>query len=172
MAADHTAGDGPAGARPGHTAVFVAGPFLELIDPATGRMPDDQRARFERLIDHLTASGFTVFNAHKREKWGAAFLRPDQFTRLDYEEIAASDVVVAVPGPPPSPGTHIELGWASALGKPIVLLLERGEDHALMLYGLRHVVPTEIVETAGGRFEPPALDQALASALAAAAGCG
>lgn len=83
-------------------------------------------------------------------------------------QIAASDVIVAVPGPPPSPGTHIELGWASALGKPVVLLLERGEEHALMLYGLRHVTPTVIVETTGGRFEPSALDQALASALSAA----
>lgn len=149
----------------GLTTVFVAGPFFKLIDPATGQMPHRQRERFEKLIDHFESSGCRVFNAHKREKWGEVFLEPGEFTRLDYDEIAASDVVVAVPGPPASLGTHIELGWASALGKPVVLLLERDEDYAMMLYGLQRIVSTVIVQTDDGYFEMSALDEALVSAM-------
>lgn len=149
----------------GLSTVFVAGPFFKLVDSVTGRMPHGQRERFERLIDHFESSGCLVFNAHKREKWGEAFLEPDEFTRLDYDEIAASDVLVAVPGPPDSLGTHIELGWASALGKPIVLLLERDEDYARMIYGLRRIAPTAIVQTVDGRFEMSALDEALVSVM-------
>ncbi|MGH3773534.1 MAG: nucleoside 2-deoxyribosyltransferase [Pseudonocardiaceae bacterium] len=149
----------------GLTTVFVAGPFIKLVDPATGRMPHRQRERFEKLINHFESSGCTVFNAHKREKWGEAFLEPGEFIQLDYDEMAASDVVVAVPGPPASLGTHIELGWASALGKPVVLLLERDEDYAPMLYGLRRIVPTTIVQTDDGNFEMSALDEALVSVM-------
>lgn len=149
----------------GLTTVFVAGPFVKLIDPATGRIPQGQREHFERLINHFESNGCTVFNAHKREKWGEAFLEPAEFARLDYDELAASDVVVAVPGPPASLGTHIELGWASALGKPVILLLERGEDYAPMLYGLRYITPTSIVQTDDGHFEMSALDEALFSAM-------
>jgi nucleoside 2-deoxyribosyltransferase len=166
MTANEAAGVGSAvAAELGLRTVFVAGPFYKLVDPVTGRMSDEQRARFERLIGHFESSGCKVFNAHKREKWGEAFLEPDEFTRLDYDEIAASDVIIAVPGPPASLGTHIELGWASALGKPIVLLLEREADYALMIYGLRHIVPTAIVETVNGDFDFPALDAALVAVM-------
>jgi nucleoside 2-deoxyribosyltransferase len=153
--------DSPTTAR----TVFVAGPFYKLVDPETKQMKPEDRSRFERLIGYFETGGWNVFNAHKREHWGEAFLQPEEFTKLDYDEIAASDVVVAVPGPPASLGTHIELGWASALGKPIVLLLERGEEYALMLYGLGHIAPTVIVETVHGEVPLPALEDALATLL-------
>ncbi|GAB2537628.1 nucleoside 2-deoxyribosyltransferase [Nocardia heshunensis] len=145
----------------GVRTVFVAGPFYKLVDPVTGAMRAEDRERFEWLIDYFEGRGCLVYNAHRREHWGEAFLEPDDFTRLDYEEIATADLLVAVPGPPASLGTHIELGWASALGKPILLLLERGEEYALMVYGLRHVTRTAIVETVGGQFDTAAFEQAL-----------
>ena len=159
---------GQATTAAGPATVFVAGPFYKLVDPAVGRMSDQHRNRVERLIDHFEARGARVHNAHKREKWGAEFLEADEFTRLDHDEIAASDVVVAVPGPPASLGTHIELGWASATGKPIVLLLERGEEYALMVYGLRHLTPVAVVETVDGLVDLDALDAAVAEVLGAA----
>ena len=141
--------------------VFVAGPFYRLVDPATGRLPQHQQQRFEALIDYFEADGCHVFNAHKRESWGEAFLEATDFTKLDFDEIAASDVLVAKPGPPDSLGTHIELGWASALGKPIVLLLERDAEYALMLQGLSSLTATAVVETVDGAFDPTAMDDAL-----------
>lgn len=149
--------------RLGLRTVFVAGPFVKLVDPVTRTMPPAERERFERLIGYFEASGCKVYNAHKREAWGADSLEPGQFTRLDFDEISASDVLVAYPGPPASLGTHIELGWASAQRKPIVLLLERGGDHAPMLYGLRRLTATAIVETTGGRFAIAELEAALAA---------
>lgn len=147
--------------RLGVRTVFVAGPFFKLVDPVTGVMSARDRARFERLIHYFEGSGCIVNNAHRRESWGEAFLGPTEFTKLDYSEIDASDLIIAVPGPPASLGTHIELGWASAMGKPIVLLLEKDEDYALMVYGLRHVTKTAVVETADGDFELSALEDAV-----------
>jgi nucleoside 2-deoxyribosyltransferase len=147
--------------RLGLRRVFVAGPFYKLVDPVTKTMATKDRERFEKLIGYFEGSGCKVFNAHKREKWGEAFMEPAEFTKLDFEEISASDVIVAFPGPPASLGTHIELGWASAVGRPIVLLLERDCEYALMLYGLKHIVPTAIVETKDGEFPMAALEEAL-----------
>ncbi|MFF0452882.1 nucleoside 2-deoxyribosyltransferase [Nocardia africana] len=153
--------------RFGLSTVFVAGPFFKLVDPETGAMRAEDRERFETLIGYFEDSGCRVHNAHRREHWGEAFLEPDDFTRLDHNEIAAADLLVAVPGPPASLGTHIELGWASALRKPILLLLERGEDYALMVYGLRHITRTAIVETVGGRFDIAVFEQALTDLVGA-----
>lgn len=119
-------------------SVFLGGPFKALVD-ADGAMNTEARTRFETLIERLEAENYHVYNAHRRESWGAKFLTPDECTRLDYDEISASTVFVAFPGHPASPGTHIEIGWASALGKPIVLLLEDGVDYAFLVRGLHTV---------------------------------
>lgn len=126
--------------------VFVAGPFKALVDSTTGTMHAPDRGRLTALMERLEHDGYQVDNAHRREQWGAAFLSPEQCTRLDFEEISASDVLVAFPGAPPSPGTHIELGWASALGKPIVAVVETGQDHAFLVRGLHVVADVTYVE--------------------------
>ena len=72
----------------GLRAVFVGGPFLHLVDPKTGRMSDQDQARFERLIGHFEQLGAKVYNAHRREAWGEEFLTAPEVTRLDFTEIA------------------------------------------------------------------------------------
>lgn len=157
--------DSPSSAarRLGLRTVFVAGPFIKLVDPATGSMPPAQRDRLEHLIGYFEASGCKVFNAHRRERWGADSLEPGQFTRLDFDEISASDLLVAFPGSPASLGTHIELGWASAQQKPIVLLLERGGDYAPMLRGLPRLTRIATIDDIDGRVPIAALEAALES---------
>ena len=123
----------------GRRIAFLAGPFKGIVDPETGMVRAFERARFEALINHLEARGYAVFNAHKRESWGASMMTPEECTRIDYENIRDCDLFVAFPGYPASPGTHIELGWASALGKPMLVLLEEGHKYAYLLQGL-HVV--------------------------------
>lgn len=125
--------------------IFLAGPFKALVDAGTGAMRAADRARFETLIERLERDGHQVHNAHRREGWGAAFLTPEECTRLDFEEIAGCDVFIAFPGVPASPGTHVEIGWASALGKPVILLLEQGREYAFLVRGLYTVAAVEYV---------------------------
>ncbi|MEO3974882.1 nucleoside 2-deoxyribosyltransferase [Streptomyces sp. CAU 1734] len=151
--------------------VFLAGPFKGLVDEH-GNMRERERSRFEALIAGLEAKGYEVHNAHRRESWGAAFLTPEECTRLDFDEISGSDVLVAFPGAPASPGTHVEIGWASALGKPVVLLLEEGEEYAFLVRGL-HTVADVTSLTIGAREDPAALTgRVVAAVLDAAAGSG
>lgn len=120
-------------------SVFLAGPFKALVDPEVGQLRAFERSRYEALIDHLESRGYTVHNAHKREGWGAEFLQPEDCTRIDYEQIRNCSLFVTFPGDPASPGTHIEIGWAAALDKPIMLLLEDGYTYAFLVRGLHAI---------------------------------
>lgn len=131
-------------------SAFLAGPFKALVDPATSRMSDVEITRLERLIAYLEGLGYDVHNAHRREAWGQSFLPPDECTRQDFDEIAASDLFVAFPGSPPSPGTHVEIGWASALGKRMVLLLEEGATYAFLVEGLPSVADVTLLRIPPG----------------------
>jgi nucleoside 2-deoxyribosyltransferase len=63
-------------------------------------------------------------------------MAPEECTKIDFDEISACDRFVAYPGAIASPGTHVELGWASALGKDITLLLQDGVEYAFLVRGL------------------------------------
>lgn len=134
----------------GTRRLFLAGPFKALVDKETGSIPDSDRIRFESLIDRLERDGYQVHNAHRREGWGAAFLTPEECTWLDFEEISGCDVFVAFPGAPASPGTHIEIGWASVLRKPIVLLLEKGQEYAFLIQGLHTIADVHYLTVSAG----------------------
>lgn len=119
-------------------SVFLGGPFKALVDDS-GNMLPGARERFETLIERLEGDGYHVYNAHRRESWGAEFLTPQECTKLDFDEISECTVFVAFPGYPASPGTHVEIGWASAMGKPIVLLLDEDAEYAFLVRGLHTV---------------------------------
>ena len=97
------------------------------------------------MISFFGGRGYDVFNAHKREKYGRALLPPETCTKEDYNEMKSCDMVIAYPGNPPSGGTHIELGWASMLGKRIILLLKEGGDYSPLVQGLYSISNVEYV---------------------------
>lgn len=160
-------GGTPDSAFHGVSSVFLGGPFMGLVDSESGRMPDRDCQPFTVLIEHFERQGLHVYNAHRREAWGAEVMPPDQCTALDQEEIEKADVFVAIPGIPPSPGTHIEMGWASAFGKPIVLLLEEGrdEEYGFLVRGLRAVATVEYVRCTDIAAALPEVDAAVRRAV-------
>lgn len=152
-------------ARPARgPSAFLAGPFKGIVDPRTAQMRDFERARYQEIIAYLEECGYVVHNAHRREDWGASFLTPDECTRLDWEQIRGSDLFIAFPGSPPSPGTHIEIGWAAAFGKPMILLLEEGCDYAFLIRGLHTVADVTYVAMPRDRTGLSRLAAALADA--------
>lgn len=120
--------------------IFLAAPFKNLVNEKNIIMDDKFKAQIKSLIIYLENKGFNVHNAHKREHWGEQFMPPDQCTKIDFNEISDCDILIAFPGNPPSPGTHIEIGWASALNKKIFLLLyENEKNYAYLIQGLHTV---------------------------------
>lgn len=150
--------------------VFIGGPFFKIVDPETGTMPPHEVQLIEGLITHFENLGAAqIINAHKRERWGTAFMEPPVYTKLDYEGVATSDLVVTMPGcRPPSLGSHIEIGWASALGKPMVLLVEPDGEYSGMIQGLHSLTPTVIVHLVNRQVDFAALDRAIVKVRQAA----
>ncbi|MBU7315050.1 MULTISPECIES: nucleoside 2-deoxyribosyltransferase [Paenibacillus] len=116
--------------------IFLAYPFTKLLD-ADGNFHESAKHFITNAVKRLEERGHSVFSAQVREVFGEELMEPDLATRLDYQEMGNADLVVAFPGwAPISGGVHVELGWASAKGKPILLFLHEDESYTPMVTGL------------------------------------
>jgi nucleoside 2-deoxyribosyltransferase len=133
--------------------VFLAAPFTQLIGADTGTVDAGWRNQIGALYDALRGRGYSVFLAHDREAWGEGLMTPSQCTPLDHKEMVNADVVCAYPGAPPSYGVHVELGWASAMGKPLLLLLDAGTAYSPLLSGIGEVTRADFFALRGRRLD-------------------
>ncbi|MEV0323042.1 nucleoside 2-deoxyribosyltransferase [Streptomyces sp. NPDC050658] len=126
--------------------VFVGGPFKALIDSDTGVIPERSRARFLTIIEFFEGKGWAVLSGHREEEWGATVATSDVCTGRDWRWMHQCDLFVAFPGDPVSPGTHVELGWASALGRPVIVVTDPGQRVADLVLGLGEVTDVQYLE--------------------------
>jgi nucleoside 2-deoxyribosyltransferase len=113
------------------------------MDAEAGALRPEQVTYLLALHDALLAAGAAVFSAHRNEGWGRTWLPPEVCTPADFLAIRHCDVVCAVLGNPPSPGVLVELGWASALQKPVVVLVGN-QSTPQLVRGLHRVTRTTI----------------------------
>jgi nucleoside 2-deoxyribosyltransferase len=124
--------------------VFLAAPYSNRFDPATDRKDTDLKETLENVLQMLKNNGYDIRSAHIREDWGNKLMKPRDFVPLDYKWIKESDLVIAyIDGT--SSGLYIELGWASALGKNILILYKEGTHFSPMLLGLDVMTHVEIL---------------------------
>lgn len=64
--------------------MFLAGPFKSLVDSKTGIMENHEK-KLLNLISFFETKGFSVHNAHKRERWGKDFMTPEECTEIDFK---------------------------------------------------------------------------------------
>jgi len=133
----------------GRISVFLGGPFEGLLGP--DGMDSGARDLYQALIEHLESAGCEVFSAHRNEDWGRALLPPSECTSIDFDAVSSCDVFVAIPGDPASLGTHVEIGWASALGKPLVLLTGSAGARCALVRGLETVAAVDWVTFEAGQ---------------------
>ena len=123
--------------------IFFAAPFSNYIKGNTGIVDESHRNLLCDIKDRLTNADNSVFLAHERELWGGAIMPPNECTPLDYKEIISCDVLIALPHE--SGGVHIELGWASAMLKPIVLLLDQSFKYSPLVLGLGDITHAKYI---------------------------
>jgi len=129
-------------ASPART-VFLGGPIQHALHG--GIFDGEMKEVLEIIIRALEEAGFTVLSAHRHEEFGKISMegRSCEVTERDFQWMLDCDVFVAVL---PSvngellrtDGTCIELGWASALRKPVVMIRDSDRVSHLMS-GLRRV---------------------------------
>lgn len=125
------------------TCVFVGGPIQHAMSPA-GDFHRPTRTVIEAAIAGLKDEGYKVLSAHVHEKFGEMDVS-DKFQEVcsrDYAWMRQCDVFVAIlplnQGGKVihSAGTSVELGWASAMGKPIVLVCDPTPIYSHLVIGL------------------------------------
>src|SRR5476649_976514 len=127
--------------------IFIGGPIQYAIT-ATG-FDHPLKSIIETAISVVKLTGATVFYAHRHEQFGVTTPQatPQLVSTRDFHWMKHCDVFVPIlPLESDScllrtDGTHIELGWASAFDRPIVMIttspIANGGSH--LLKGLRHI---------------------------------
>ncbi|OLT25785.1 hypothetical protein BJF83_22645 [Nocardiopsis sp. CNR-923] len=126
--------------------VFLAAPYTQWLDPSTRLVRADLRNRLNRLRGGLIEAGAHVFSAHHNERWGAEWLPAEECTPADFRAMRVADAVCAVVGSPASGGVAVELGWASALGKPVLAIMDDGADCTPLISGLHTITDVTYLE--------------------------
>ena len=98
-------------------------------------------AAFKVLCEQLETLGHDVYCALKTYAWRLSdFVPASEAVKRDWAEVQAANHVIACPvvDGESSRGVHVEVGWATALGKPVTLLLHRPRTkHTVLITGLR-----------------------------------
>jgi nucleoside 2-deoxyribosyltransferase len=132
--------------------IFVGGPIQHALDDR--RMEGRLQGYIESAIGLAESLGATVFSAHRAEKFGGEthLFTPDEVSLRDHAWMEKCDVFVAIlpvchrsGSLLRTDGTHIELGWASALRRAIVLVTAKPFDATAshLLKGLGAVANVE-----------------------------
>ena len=101
--------------------VFIACPISKHYKKE--KIDEDYRLFIECLYKNLKTKYKNVFLALEREKYGENKMEGSECTPLDFEEMKSTDILIALPED--SMGVAVEVGWASALNKEIVLILDQ-----------------------------------------------
>ncbi|MFI5753378.1 nucleoside 2-deoxyribosyltransferase [Streptomyces sp. NPDC051644] len=127
--------------------VFVGGPIQHAI--LKNGFANDLESAITKAIGTVKEHGGNVFSAHVVEKFGAetAAFTPEQVSVRDFRWMKKCDVFVPVLPVLEdgilrrTDGTHVELGWATAMGRPIVLITKQpfAESASHLLKGLHQV---------------------------------
>ncbi len=126
--------------------LFLSAPLTQYLAMPGRTTLDDFRTEWTRLTEVLEAAGHDVFSAHRRESWGADLDLPGPALSADLAGLDESDLVIAYVGSPPSPGVQLELGYAVARQKSLVVFVDRGQAAPYLVRGLPTVTEAEIVD--------------------------
>lgn len=124
--------------------VFVGGPIqYALQENGFDRTLKDNIISIFQILKDVKC---TILSAYDEENFGSVIPPADEACDKDFSWMKACDLYLAIlPGINNShyrsDGTYIELGWASALNKPIIILcdLEHFDRMSLLLQGLKQI---------------------------------
>jgi nucleoside 2-deoxyribosyltransferase len=121
--------------------VFLAAPSLRLTGPADGVFSLALRGRINAGREALLDAGVSVFSTHHDDVWATRGVGIGMRVPSAFRAMQSADLAIAYVGSPLSAGVGMELGWATALRKPVVLLVDKAVAHSPMISTLEEVSP-------------------------------
>lgn len=120
--------------------IFIACPFIKFIN-GTDFINNDFRQFTEDLYDLCAKYASKVFLALK-EDYGAKPLQSYSCS-MDLDEAKSADLVIAIPDD--SMGVAVELGWMSAMQKPVILVLNKNQTYTPLIYNINKITPGKVI---------------------------
>ncbi len=130
------------------TKIYISAPFKTFTNDIENRFygvfsDKDYQEFLESVDDFLIKRGFETCLPHRDEGlWGETYILPEDIAKICFRRIRDCDIVLCFPGT--SRGVHIEVGYAAALHKEIVVLLLEGERESTLLRGLDKVTAFKV----------------------------
>lgn len=104
--------------------IFVAASYSSKVDAQTGQVAAEYREWLEAILAQLERLGHEVFCALRDDGYQMNDTDPVAAVRLDLAQLQRSDVLLALLDGGTSAGVQLEIGYALALGKQIILAHE------------------------------------------------
>lgn len=120
--------------------VYISAPFRIYTSDMEGReygilCREDYKVFLEEIERCILNLGLDAVLPHRDEgDWGNTYIQPKEVTEICCKLIQSCDILVVFPGV--SRGVHFEVGYATALGKRILVLLEEKEKESTLLEGV------------------------------------
>lgn len=118
--------------------VFFAIPYSQLCNEKY-EVKKEYRIFLEKLVNETKRLGCDYFLAHERENWGKKYSSAEESTQIDFNTIKNSDLVCVIPGVPNSGGVHVEIGWASANKRKMIIFLKKDYHYSPMVTGIHKI---------------------------------
>jgi len=122
--------------------VLLGGP-IQYISNSDNIIDTNKQGIIQSLINAMTSEGITVFSAHAEEQYGLKIPSVQEVCRRDFKWMNNCDVfcLMALDNGEHivrSDGSCIELGWASSMNKPILILVDPDmlDNASYLLQGL------------------------------------
>ncbi len=117
----------------GRLTIFLAAPFTHKLisdkNSETGFIIEEDFSNILKdIIKEMRSKQYIVKNAFEREDWGRKKCNAREMVENDYNDIIAADVLIIYLDGDPSYGIFIELGWATAFRRDIILLVKGEGD--------------------------------------------
>jgi nucleoside 2-deoxyribosyltransferase len=136
-------------------SIFVGGPMQYALSN-TGFDPKLENLLIT-ILDELKKSGFQVFSAHIEENFGqdSDNFCSESITKRDFQWMLECTIFIAVLPLNSkgeifrSDGTHIELGWAMSMRKPIILItpFQQNQQYSHLVRGMEILTTTEFLSS-------------------------
>ena len=123
--------------------IFIACPITKYFDEKSQGMEENFKHFIKKVLEVARRYCDHVFLALEREQFGFARMEGDICTPLDYKEIQNSDLIIAIPED--SMGVAVELGWASSLGKDIIVIVQNKYKYSPLIKSLHTITKVEYI---------------------------
>ena len=121
-------------------SIFLGGPIQYAIQE-DGSFNEGIKSMLNHIISNINKSGNKVFSAHIAEDFGASTHNQscEEICLRDYNWMKSCNVYIAIlphdnsNNYVRSDGTYVEIGWASALNKPIIFISDKSMINKLSM---------------------------------------